>query len=134
MSQIKVMLIDDELGFTSIFTERLILRDIDVVAVNTAEDAFAKLKEFLPDIILLDLKMPGMNGIEMLKILKKYDPAIDVIIITGHGLGLDREEAVKMGALEMLLKPIDINEVVKMIENAYKKKNMEQDFLKTNKI
>jgi DNA-binding NtrC family response regulator len=134
MSKIKVMLIDDELEFTSIFSERLILRNLDVVAVNKVEDAFTKLRVWLPDVILLDLKMPGMNGIEMLKILRKFDPTIEIIIITGHALGLDKEEALRMGAFDRLLKPMDINEVIKTIEQAYNKKNLEQRFLKTNKI
>lgn len=134
MSQIKVMLIDDELEFTSIFSERLILRNIDVIAVNRAEDAFEKLRVFSPDVILLDLKMPGMNGIEMLKILRRFDPSIEVIIITGHGLGLTKEDALKLGAYERLSKPLDINEVTKTIEQAYKKKNLEQRFLNTKTI
>ncbi|MBF0473526.1 MAG: response regulator [Nitrospirae bacterium] len=134
MSQIKVMLIDDELEFTSIFSERLILRNFDVIAVNKVEDAFTKLRETLPDVILLDLKMPGMNGIEMLKIMRRFDPTIEIIIITGHALGLDKEEAVSMGAFDRLLKPLDINEVIKTIEQAYKKKNLEQRFLKNNTL
>jgi len=134
MSQVKVLLIDDEKDFTKIFSERLMLRNLDVMSVNKPEDAFEQIKISVPDVILLDLKMPGMNGIDMLKILKQFDSTIEIIMITGHGLGLGREEALSMGAFDCLLKPVNIDEVTEKIEQAYKKKNLENKFLKTKII
>jgi DNA-binding NtrC family response regulator len=126
MSQVKVLLIDDEVEFAAALSERLRLRNYDTKAVHTPDDALAIIQHYSPDIVLLDFKMPGMDGIEVLRIIRKMDPTIEVIMLTGQGDPGNLEEAMRIGIFEYLVKPIDINELVLKIEKAQKKRNPEQ--------
>ena len=123
MLQANVLLVDDETEFASALAERLRLRSFDVRAVFHAEDAIAAVQSASPDVVLLDFRMPGMDGIEVLKIIKKIDPTIEVIMLTGHGDVSSVEEAIKNGAYEYIMKPLDIGELIMKINNAKKKRN-----------
>ena len=124
MSQVKVLLIDDEVEFAAALAERLRLRNYDTKAVYTPEDGLAIVQSYSPDVILLDFKMPGMNGIEVLKIIKDMDPTIEVIMLTGQGDPESIEEGMKIGTFEYLMKPIDIGELILKIDKAQKKRNL----------
>ncbi|MCI4626332.1 MAG: response regulator [Candidatus Magnetoovum sp. WYHC-5] len=134
MSKIKVLIIDDENDFASTFSERLLMRGYLSCAVNCAEKAFKTVKENAPDVVILDLKMPSMDGIEMLKVLKKMDPSIEVIVLTGHGLSKGKDEAIKHGAFDYLLKPADIDDIIERIERANKKRMLEQQYLASKRV
>lgn len=123
MSQTKVLLVDDEVEFVSALTERLQLRNYDAKAATNASDALTSIKKDPPDVVLLDLKIPGMEGIDILKKIKENDPAIQVIMLTGHGDVESVKEAIRNGALECVMKPIDIGELLVKIEQAKKKRN-----------
>lgn len=123
MSQTKVLIVDDEIEFASALAERLQLRGYDAKAVYHSDDAFAIAKSYLPDMILLDLKMPGKGGIEILMTIKEFAPDIEVILLTGH---MDLEckiEGIKIGAFDCITKPVDIRELITKIENASRKIN-----------
>ncbi len=122
MGKIRVMVIDDEVDFANTLAERLILRNFDAVAVPGAEEAMAKLQSgWQPKVVVLDLKMPGLDGIETLNLIKQYDPTIEVILLTGHGSTTAAIEGMQKGLFDYLMKPIDIGELVAKIEEAAKK-------------
>jgi DNA-binding NtrC family response regulator len=118
--EIKVLLVDDEEEFVKTLAERLEMRDqVTEVALN-GEEALAKLKEGVPDVMVLDLRMPGMDGIEVLRKAKKAHPKMQVVILTGHGTDKDRLEAEKLGAYEYMEKPADLDELHGTIQRAYR--------------
>lgn len=118
MSQTKVLVVDDEVEFASVLSERLLLRNYDAKAVYTAEDALAIIPQWSPDVVLLDLQMPGMNGMEALKIIKQIDATIEVIILTGRGDESSHEQGLTGGAFEYIMKPVDIGELLLRIDKA----------------
>lgn len=123
MPPAKVLLLDDEVEFGSALAERLRLRDYDATAVSQAEDALTFIRSDPPDVVLLDLRMPGMDGIEVLKIIKQINPSIEVIMLTGHGDTQTVEQGMKSGAFQYVMKPIDIGELILRIDKAVKKRN-----------
>lgn len=123
MLQANVLLVDDETEFALALAERLRLRSYDARAVFHVEDAIAAVQSASPDVVLLDFRMPGMDGIEVLKIIKKIDPTIEVIMLTGHGDVRSVEEAIRNGAYEYIMKPLDLGELIMKINNAKKKRN-----------
>ena len=119
MDDIKILLVDDEDDFVATLSERLSLRDLDSHAASSGEEALQFVGDNVPDIIVLDLKMPGIDGMEVLRRVKQYFPAIQIIILTGHGNDLDEAEARKLGAFDYLRKPVDIELLVARIREAY---------------
>ncbi|MHB8811117.1 MAG: response regulator [Desulfobulbaceae bacterium] len=119
MDDIKILLVDDEEDFVSTLSERLSLRDMNSQAASSGEEALRFVGDHIPDIIVLDLKMPGIDGMEVLRRVKQHFPAIQVIILTGHGNDLDEAEARKLGAFDYLRKPVDIELLVARIREAY---------------
>lgn len=125
MSKAKVLVVDDEVEFANTLAERLEIRGFEAEAVYCTEDALARIhaKNF-PDVVLLDLKMPHMDGMETLSEIKKYNPSIEVIILTGHGAGvpLTGIDRGKHGAFDCVMKPADINELTAKIDQAMLKR------------
>jgi DNA-binding NtrC family response regulator len=123
MAQTKVLLIDDETEFASALAERLRLRNYSAKAVYPAEDALEIVRSDMPDVVLLDFRMPGMDGVEVLKRIKAIESTIEVIMITGHGDIQSIEEALKGGAYEYIMKPINIKDLVIKIDAAKNKRS-----------
>ncbi len=115
----KVLLVDDEKEFIQTLSERLITRQYGSHPVFDGLQALDCLKTETPDVMVLDLKMPGMEGVEVLKRVKKAHPEIEVIILTGHGSDSDRATCMDEGAFAWLHKPVDIKELTAVIDNAY---------------
>jgi DNA-binding NtrC family response regulator len=122
MAHIKVLLVDDEKEFASALAERLQMRNYDVKSASNALEALGIVHSFLPDVVLLDLKIPGMDGIETLNAIKKFDSTIEVIMLTGHGDIQSVEDGMKSGAFEYIMKPVDIGELTLKINKACQKK------------
>jgi len=122
MSQTKVLLVDDEVEFTAALAERLQLRNYSVQTANNALEALGLVYKDRPDVIILDLRIPGMDGIEALKTIKKYDPTIEVIMLTGHGDVQSVQEGMTSGAFEYIMKPVDIGELTSKIDKAQKRR------------
>ncbi len=118
MANAKVLLVDDEKDFTETLSERLELRDLNVFTANNGPDAIKLAEEHRFDAVILDLQMPGMDGIETLKQMLTGDADQQVIILTGHGTISKGIEAIKAGATEFLEKPVDIQKLTDMIGDA----------------
>ncbi len=117
----KVLLVDDEREFVQTLSERLILRDMGPAVAYDGESALNLISEDEPEVIIVDLKMPGIDGLEVLRKVKETRPEIEVIILTGHGHEADRELCMKLGAFAYLQKPLDINELSEIIKKANEK-------------
>ncbi len=117
----KVLLVDDEKDFVLTLSERLEMRDLEPAVAYTGEEALDLLREEEPDVMVLDLKMPGIDGIEVLKRVKTEHPQVEVIILTGHGSEKDRELCMSLGAFAYLEKPVDIEELSATMKTAREK-------------
>ena len=116
--QIKLLLVDDEKGFTDIIAKRMSKRDIDVTKAYSGAEALQAIRKANFDVAVLDLKMEDMDGIEILKIFKKMDPNLAVIMLTGHGSEAAAKDGIKFGAFDYLTKPCDLEELIKKIQEA----------------
>jgi DNA-binding NtrC family response regulator len=121
----KILLVDDEVVFTKNMAKLLTNRGYLVTAVNSGDAAIRELEEKNVDVVVLDLKMPGMDGITTLKEIKKLGLFTQTLILTGHGSIDSALEAIKLGAYDYLTKPCEIDELVTKIEGAWEKKDGE---------
>ncbi|MBI9111061.1 response regulator [Maridesulfovibrio ferrireducens] len=115
---IRVLLVDDETGFTEVLQKRLGKRGLDILTAVGGTVAIQILRKNDFDVAILDLKMEDMDGIEVLKIFKKMDPDMPVIMLTGHGSEKAAKEGVSYGAFDYLLKPCDLEELLEKIHQA----------------
>jgi len=104
----KVLLVDDEREFVQTLSERLLMRDVGSAVAYDGESALHFIEEDEPEVMILDLKMPGIDGMEVLRRVKQSNPEIEVIILTGHGSEADRKVCMGLGAFAYLQKPVDI--------------------------
>jgi DNA-binding NtrC family response regulator len=116
---VRLLLVDDEKDFVNILTKRFKYRNIDVTKAFSGAEAIQALRGKAFDVVVLDLKMEDMDGIEVLKVLKIMDPRLAVIMLTGHGSAEAAEQGLKLGAFDYLSKPCELEELVKKIMQAY---------------
>jgi CheY-like chemotaxis protein len=114
----RILLVDDEREFVQTLSERLLLRDMGSAVAYDGEMALELVGEDQPDVMILDLKMPGIDGIEVLRRVKQTQPEMEVIILTGHGSDADRQICMELGAFDYLQKPVDIDKLSETIKRA----------------
>ncbi len=117
----RVLLVDDEREFVQTLSERLEMRDVGSTVAYDGESALRMVEDDEPEVIILDLRMPGIDGIEVLRRVKKDHPHIEVIILTGHGSEEDRKTCMELGAFAYLQKPVDIEELSSALKQANEK-------------
>jgi DNA-binding NtrC family response regulator len=122
LNQFRVLLVDDETEFLETLVKRLKKRKLDVVSAVSGKDALATLGAEPIDVVVLDVKMPDMDGIETLKEIKKISPQVEVIMLTGHASVEVAIQGMELGAFDYLMKPMDIDELLYKLQDAYKKK------------
>lgn len=122
MKNIKLLLVDDEEEFVKTLADRLKMRDLESDTVYDGDQALSFVEEKEPDVMVLDLRMPGIDGIEVLERVKKAYPKIEVIILTGHGTEKDEERAKRLGAFDYLEKPVDIDTLIARLKKAFSRK------------
>ena len=115
----KILLVDDEKDFVRVLSERLQTRDLESTLAFDGEEALKRIEEEVPDVMVLDLKMPGIDGLEVLRKVKRQHPETEVIILTGHGSDQDRDLALALGAFAYLRKPADIDLLADTMKRAY---------------
>ncbi len=118
---LKVLLVDDEKEFVNTLSERLETRRMTPTIAYDGEEALAMADDDQPEVMVLDLKMPGIDGIEVLRRMKKSHPETEVIILTGHGSATEEKMAAELGAFAYLRKPVDIDELTETMRAAYRK-------------
>ncbi|MGE4297779.1 MAG: response regulator [Desulfovibrionaceae bacterium] len=119
MDRIKMLLVDDEQEFVETLAERLRLRELGPEVALDGERALQLVQDEIPDVMVLDLKMPGIDGMEVLRRVRAKYPAVQVVILTGHGSDKDRDEVMRLGAYAYLQKPVEIDELVSVVHDAY---------------
>ena len=124
MSEMKIMLVDDEERFLSTTQKLLARKGVDVVTATSGSEALNKLHMENVHVVILDVKMPGMDGIATLKAIKEGYPLIEVIMLTGHATVESAVDGLKSGATDYLMKPTDIDELVAKAEEAYAKRKV----------
>jgi len=122
MKEMKVLLVDDEEEFVKTLAERIEMREVKSKVALNGEEALKTMDEDLPDVMVLDLKMPGIDGLEVLRRAKKAYPGVQIIMLTGHGSEKDEKEARRLGVFEYLQKPVEFEKLMRTITKAYKKK------------
>jgi DNA-binding NtrC family response regulator len=122
MKEFKVLMVDDEEDFVKTLSERMQMRDLESDVALSGEQALQRVAEDIPDVMVLDLKMPGIDGLEVLRRVKQLYPNIPVVILTGHGSEKDEHEARRLGAFDYLQKPVDIEKLIQTLRKAYKRK------------
>ncbi|GKT08839.1 response regulator [Desulforhabdus sp. TSK] len=138
MVQPTVMLVDDEAPFVDAMTKRLSKRNLRILSAHSGHEAMEKLRsEGSVDVVILDVKMPGMDGIETLREIKKTYPLVEVIMLTGHATVETGIEGMKLGAFDYLMKPCDIDQLMMKVQEAKNKKDQHQQKIiqaRVNKI
>ncbi|MFC1825418.1 response regulator [Thermodesulfobacteriota bacterium] len=135
--KIKLLIVDDEEEFLRATAERLMTRDFDVTTASEGKHAIKVAKKGKFDVAILDLRMPGMDGMELLQILKKKHKFLEVIILTGYVSIDSAVEATKLGAFSYLEKPYDFEKLLEVIKEAYEtrlRKKFEHDKKRTEEI
>ena len=130
-----VLLVDDEVPFVETMTKRLIKRDLNVNTAFSGKEALEVLdKNRNTDVVILDVKMPGMDGIETLGEIKKAYPLTEVVMLTGHGTIESAIDGMKMGAYDYLLKPCDIDQLMRKVGEATQKKRNHEEKIREAKV
>jgi DNA-binding response OmpR family regulator len=126
MDKFKVMIVDDEVDFLETMVKRLQARNIEVTGVESGYQALEVLDNRSPDVIILDVKMPGMDGIETLREIKKKKPLTEVIMLTGHASVESGIQGMQLGAFDYVMKPIALDELLEKMRQAYERKLLQQ--------
>ncbi len=119
----KLLLVDDEREFIQTLSERLQMRDMGSVVAYDGKSALELVHNDEPEVMIIDLKMPGIDGMQVLEEVKKIRPQIEVIVLTGHGSEQDRLDCMEMGAFDYMQKPVDINQLSSLLKKAHEKIN-----------
>ena len=123
----KVLLVDDEVEYLETLVKRMRKRELDAKGLGSAEEAFEWLKQNPVDVVVLDVRMPGMDGIQALRELKRQYPLVEVIMLTGHASIEVAIEGMELGAFDYLMKPMDFDELLYKIQDALKKKSIQEE-------
>ena len=123
----KILLVDDEQGFVEAMAKRLGKRGFTVGTALSGADGLKSLENDPVDVVVLDVKMPGMDGIEVLKTIKALYPLTEVIMLTGHATVESAIEGMKFGAFDYLMKPCEMEELLRKIDEAKDKKSRHEE-------
>jgi DNA-binding response OmpR family regulator len=120
MDRIKILLVDDEYEFVTTLAERMELRNMNVTIAMDGAAALGLIESDPPQVVILDVMMPGLGGLEVLESIKAMDSKIQVILLTGHSATKDGIRGMQLGAFDYLIKPIDLDELIIKLNEAVK--------------
>ncbi len=127
MEKFRVLIVDDEADFVETIVKRLKDRGLEVSGATSGREALDIMDGNEFDVAVLDVKMPGMDGIETLREMKKKSPTTEVIMLTGHGSVESGIQGLQLGAYNYVMKPVPLNDLLKQMVQAYERKLIEQD-------
>lgn len=130
MDSIKVLLVDDERDFLAPLVKRLTRRSMDVRAAHSGEEALELLESDPAEVVVLDVKMPGMDGVRTLREIRNRHPLAEVILFTGHADLSTAVQGMEIGAFDYLMKPVGIDELVYKIQDAHQRRLIQIDKIK----
>lgn len=123
----RVLIVDDEDDFRETMVARLTKRNLNVWGAESGQRALDLMEKIVFDVVVLDIKMPGMDGIEALEQMKKKKPLTEVVLLTGHASVEAGIEGMKLGAFDYVMKPINIDELLDKIRQAYQRKVVQEE-------
>jgi len=126
LDNFNVLLVDDEEEFLQTLVKRLNKRQVQAAGVRSGKEALDLLNQTRADLVVLDVRMPGMDGIETLREIRKKHPLVEVIMLTGHASLEVAIEGMELGAFDYLMKPIEIDDLLYKLQDAYKKKVIQE--------
>ncbi len=126
MNPCRVLLVDDEVEFVRTVAKRLERNKLSVQAVHSGDDALCHLADNPTDVVVLDVTMPGMDGIEALREIKARQPLVEVIMLTGHASVEAAIDGMELGAFDYLMKPVEFDELLYKIQDAHRKKSLQE--------
>lgn len=130
----RILIVDDEKDFVETLSERLTMREYDVTTSFSGEDAVDKVKGYNFDVVILDVSMPGMSGVEALREIKNLKPLTEVIMLTGHATVNTAIDGMKLGALDYLLKPCETEDLIAKINMAQQRKTEQEERIREAKV
>ena len=134
MEDFRVLIVDDEPDFLETVLKRLKRRKIDAAGVSSGKEALDLLERQPFDVVILDVRMPGMDGIETLKEMKKRRPLMEVIMLTGHASVEAGMQGMQLGAFDFVMKPADIDELLEKIRQAHERKQLHEERMRQSKL
>jgi two-component system, OmpR family, response regulator len=134
MKDFRVLIVDDELDFLETIVKRLNRRKIDATGIDSGIKALELLEQEHFDVVILDVRMPGMDGIETLKEMKKKRPLMEVIMLTGHASVESGVEGMHCGAFDYVMKPANIDDLLEKIHEAYERKALHEKKLREKSV
>ena len=132
--KIKVLLVDDEKEFVDALAERLEIRDFEILKAFDGDAALGKIADTDVDVVILDVQMPGKDGLATLREIKKAKPMVEVIMLTGHATVPSAIEGLQSGAYDFLMKPTETKDLVSKIALAYKRKAEQEERIRQAQI
>jgi two-component system OmpR family response regulator len=130
---IRLLLVDDEEDFRTTLANRLKRRNLDVADADSGEKALEIIGQKSFDVAIVDIKMPGMDGIETLRRIKKIDPLLEVILLTGHASVEAGIEGMKSGAYDYIIKPCNVNDLMVKVDDAFRRRMIEKGHVQENR-
>ncbi|MBI5477505.1 MAG: response regulator [Deltaproteobacteria bacterium] len=118
MAALRVLFVDDEEELVSTVVERLGLRGIEATGATSGQEALTRVEEQAFDVVVLDVRMPGLGGLDVIKRLKQSHPDLEVILLSGHGAKEDVEVGLRLGAFDYLQKPVDLEDLIEILKRA----------------
>ena len=132
--KIRVLVVDDEEEFVNSLAQRLELRNFETLTAFEGNTALALLRERDLDVIILDVKMPGLDGIEVLREAKRFKPLVEVIMLTGYATVPEAIEGMRLGAFDFLMKPTETEDLIAKIQNAHRRKAEQEERIRKAEI
>jgi len=130
----RVLIVDDEQEFVQALAERLTIRDYDVETSLSGKDAVDKITHYNFDVVILDVRMPGMDGVDVLGEIKRIKPLTEVIMLTGNATVETAIEGMKLGAYDYLMKPCETEDLIEKINKAYSKKAEHEERIRAARV
>ena len=135
MARCRILVVDDEADFTETIVKRMQRRGLDTAGVTSGEKALGMIAQRVLDVVVLDIRMPGgMDGIRTLREIKRHQPLVEVILLTGHASVETSVEGMKLGAFDYLLKPVKLEDLMHKIGEACAKKAMHEEKIRNARI
>lgn len=134
MESFRVLVVDDELDFLETLVKRLRRRKVDAVGVSSGMEALQLLEQEHFDVVILDIRMPGFDGIETLREMKRKRPLMEVILLTGHASVESGMQGMQLGAFDYVMKPAEFDEILDKVRQAFDRKTLHEAKLKEKNI